>query len=484
MECNACGKASSFRAREDGAPFDWWCHACYEHCFAGLEVGHDIEYPIICCACEVLPATYRVQSNKTSIVSYWCSVCYEREDHHDLPHSVYDLDSASDEDSDESASMGSSHGSLRSWQLEGDTCSMKSWHFQDDCSSNQSFSLAWQNVDDDVQSNVSSLDSFRMVGGTEYIPEYGSELWQNQQQQQQQQQQSGAAEPEQEGDADTLLDQEHAAAASEAAATEAASTEAAAHPVVDQEHATPTTHFGAWQESEDLHLAKVLSLQQSEDAIQKFSSSSSSSAAASSSNSSSSSSAAAPKRALQTKVPRGPLSDFQKPAASAAAMPAAMPAAPVLKSNASQKQRLAQATREEDEKNKSKGFKNKKLSDFQRQPLKPIQELATSYLTPSGCMEIMFNQDDDDDVANNLCPKHGRDTYPNCRDCANYEFMIAKRRHEIAEQSALELSLDNSKIVGPVGNRQCSKHGEDFKEDCQSCIKICDLMVWAMHQDL
>ena len=248
--------------------------------------------------------------------------------------------------------------------------------------------------------------------------------------------------------------------------------------MVDQGHATPTTHFGAWQESEDLHLAKVLSFQQSEDAIQRFSSSSSSSAAASSSNSSSSSSAAAPKRALQKKVPRWPLSDFQKPAASAAAaMPAAMPAAPVLKSNASQKQGLAQAAREEDEKNKSKGFKNKTLSDVQRQPLQPIQEqpmVATSYFTPSGCMEIMFNQDDDN-VARNLCPTHGRDTYPKCRDCANYEFMIAKRRHEIAEQSALELSLDNSKIVGPVGNRQCSKHGEDFKEDCQSCINICDL---------
>ena len=130
---------------------------------------------------------------------------------------MYDLDSSSDEDYDESASMGSSHGSFRSWQVEGDTCSMKSWHFQYDCSSNQSFCLAWQTVEDDVQSNVSSIDSFRMVGGTEFIPEYGSELWQKQQQQHQQQQgQSGAASPG--AEADTVLDQEHAAAASEAAA--------------------------------------------------------------------------------------------------------------------------------------------------------------------------------------------------------------------------------------------------------------------------
>ena len=46
----------------------------------------------------------------------------------------------------------------------------------------------------------------------------------------------------------------------------------------------------------------------------------------------------------------------------------------------------------------------------------------------------------------------------------------------MAEQTALELSLDSSKIVGPVGPyMQCSKHGEDFKEDCPTCMKICDL---------
>ena len=46
----------------------------------------------------------------------------------------------------------------------------------------------------------------------------------------------------------------------------------------------------------------------------------------------------------------------------------------------------------------------------------------------------------------------------------------------MAEQTALELSLDNSKIVGPIGPyMQCSKHGEDFKEDCPTCMTICDL---------
>ena len=122
-----------------------------------------------------------------------------------------------------------------------------------------------------------------------------------------------------------------------------------------------------------------------------------------------------------------------------------------------------------------------KKNDFKKKKnfhgLQPIQEqpiLSSSYLTHSGCMEIMFNEDDDV-VAHHPCPQHGPHNHPGCRDCANYEFMIAKRRHEIAEQTALERSLDNSEIVFVRSVMECSKHGGDFKQDCQTCIKICDL---------
>ena len=75
-----------------------------------------------------------------------------------------------------------------------------------------------------------------------------------------------------------------------------------------------------------------------------------------------------------------------------------------------------------------------------------------------------------------LAPNMVKTLTPNCRDCANYEFMIAKRRHEIAEQTALERSLDNSEIVFVRSVMECSKHGDDFKQYCPTCIKICDLM--------
>ena len=95
---------------------------------------------------------------------------------------------------------------------------------------------------------------------------------------------------------------------------------------------------------------------------------------------------------------------------------------------------------------------------------------------------MFINQEDDDDaVAHRPCIKHCLDRHAYCRDCVNYQFMLAKSQHEMAEQRALELSFDNSKIVGPVGPyMQCSKHGEDFKEDCPTCVRICDLKdQWA-----
>ena len=131
-------------------------------------------------------------------------------------------------------------------------------------------------------------------------------------------------------------------------------------------------------------------------------------------------------------------------------------------------------------------------SDFHPKPLQPIQEqpiLATPYHTPSGCLETMYiNQEDDDAVAHKHgpynvrpCIKHGLDHHPHCRDCVNYQFMLEKNQHAMAEQTALELSLDNSKIVGPVGPyMQCSKHGEDFQEYCPTCVRICGLKdQWA-----
>ena len=101
MNCKVCGNLASFRARCIGGPFTWWCQSCYGQCHHS-DLPHDIEYPIICGHCGTLPATLRVQAKqKKQPQTYWCPVCYERVDHWDGPHDVYDVDSASDESSDE-----------------------------------------------------------------------------------------------------------------------------------------------------------------------------------------------------------------------------------------------------------------------------------------------------------------------------------------------------------------------------------------------
>ena len=105
MDCSACGCKANFRARSDGEPFQWWCHDCYKFCFQEHErVLHDIENPVICCKCHVLPATCRVHTTLLwqdgSKTTYWCHGCYEREENHE-PHHVCDLDSASDSPSEE-----------------------------------------------------------------------------------------------------------------------------------------------------------------------------------------------------------------------------------------------------------------------------------------------------------------------------------------------------------------------------------------------
>ena len=519
-------------------------------------MAHDIEDPVICCACHVLPATCRVHTvvkqvwrgslllgklvqqpligvkQDGSKTTYWCQICYERHEDHG-PHHVCDLDS-SDSPSEEDVGAAPYEEEVESryeeevesqfqedaehhcedvavsessWQIE-DAMSESSWHTQDDCSSTKSFNLTWHQVDDGAMSDTSSQCSFMMVTPGSLAAEYLHKH----------QQCDAAADAAATEDAvstsnnlgawqeqhelnltiaqSSLHDQEHAPALQEHAPAEqehqqrgqmhtilalhdgCESKKVPRWPLSDfqaqplqgllgasaaRQESQPTSSsssspaaaafsVGKWQEQQELDIALALPLEQQEKSQLPSSSSSSSS---------SSNSAAF----LLLTIGSSSSSSSSNSAAATAAVPAAVLAA------AQQK--------------KTKGFKNKKvprwpLSDFQTQPLQPIQEqpiLAIPYHTPSGCLETMFiNQEDDDAVAHRPCIKHGLDHHPHCRDCVNYQFMLAKSQHAMAEQTALELSLGNSKIVGPVGPyMQCSKHGEDFKEDCPTCMKICDL---------
>ena len=465
MDCNACGGKANFRARSDGEPFQWWCHDCYQFCFLEHErVAHDISDPIICCECDVLPATCRVHTTvlwhgpKTT---YWCHTCYERHENHE-PHHVYDLDSASDPPSEEDvgaadeveeevesryeeevesqfqedaehhceddavseSSWQIQDGAMseNSWQIQDGAMSESSWHIQDDCSSTKSFNLTWHQVDDDA-SDASSQCSFMMAtpdaAATEDVVSTSNNLGAGQEQHAPAEQ-----EHQQRGQMHTILAL-HDPTSSSKQSTAAAAQESQPTSSSSSSPAAAAFSFGKWQEQEEFEIALALSIKQ--------------------------------------QVVSQPASSSNSAAATAAATLA--------------------AAQQNKNKNKKK-VPRWPLSDFQTKPLQPIQEqpiLAAPYKTPSGCLEIMFNQDDDDAVAHHPCIKHGLDHHPHCRDCVNYQFMLEKSQYARAEQASLELSLDNSKIVGPVGpDMQCTKHGEDFQEDCPTCLRICGLRdQWA-----
>ena len=86
--------------------------------------------------------------------------------YHEMHHEVVDLDSQfesqSEEQVDDSASIGSS------WQIADDAISLRSWHIEDDCSSTKSFNLSYQKIEDDAMSDASSSHSFMMVTPVSY----------------------------------------------------------------------------------------------------------------------------------------------------------------------------------------------------------------------------------------------------------------------------------------------------------------------------
>ena len=165
MKCNVCGLSATFRARaiaepfSSAEPFSWWCQACYD-VMEHDDLPHDIEDPILCCHCDDLPATMRIQSPSNS--SYWCFLCYERAEHGDEPHHVHDLDSASDEsDQEDEDELAMDSASLKSWHhvMQSPSDASSRHDIEDDCSSNSRFMLSYAVVDEYAQSN----DSCTMV---------------------------------------------------------------------------------------------------------------------------------------------------------------------------------------------------------------------------------------------------------------------------------------------------------------------------------
>ena len=319
-----------------------------------------------------------------------------------------------------------------SWQIQDGAMSESSLHIQDDCSSTKSFNLTWHQVDDDA-SDASSQCSFMMVTPGSLT-------------------------------AENVHKHQQCDAAADAAATEDA--------------VSTSNNLGAGQEqhapAEQEHLQRACMIQQAGAICRSMQGQMHTILALHDPTSSSKQSTAA---AAQESQPISS-SSSSSPAAAASSFGKWQEQQELdiaLEVSAAETLAAAQQNRNKKKVPRSRAAHTKPLQPIQEQPI-----LATRYRTPSGCFEIMFNQDDDA-VAHHPCNLHGLDHHPHCRDCVNYQFMLEKSKYEMAEQTALQLSLDNSKIVGPVGPyMQCSKHGENFQEDCPTCLRICGLRdQWA-----
>ena len=157
-----CSKATNqnFRAKVSEDTWRWWCKDCYNFIFAECDTlgwpPHEIEFPILCAHCDAAPAAFKSQSATAKI--YWCYACYEKVEHTDLPHDMYDLDSASSsgghsdgeqdlspkhdphQSSSPSSIVGDDAQSLSSWCKAEDALSLSSWqHMEDDAQSTSSF---------------------------------------------------------------------------------------------------------------------------------------------------------------------------------------------------------------------------------------------------------------------------------------------------------------------------------------------------------
>ena len=92
-------------------------------------------------------------------------------------------------------------------------------------------------------------------------------------------------------------------------------------------------------------------------------------------------------------------------------------------------------------------------------------------------MEQFFTSDAD--APSIVCTFHGRDPQPHCRHCANYQYMVDKYNHQMAETTLILASLGYIKWEETDGLlfAKCSIHAhDDMREGCSACQQL-DAMI-------
>ena len=442
MKCNMCQQVANFRARSEGEPFEWWCKQCYD-AHEHQQLPDDIEHPTLCIECNDQPASCRIKSPLKECWEYWCYSCFEQWDHPEKLDDmvIVDLDSPSDEYSDESEDPHEHEGevdtqscaSFNSWCMPnaGNLKALDIMETQsnaDDAvsvASGSSWALTYQVVDND---DTASVSSFQMVSACheqqqeqeqQHDPEHHQELQQQQDAHEHQKQQQ--------------LQQQHQGLDGEP----------------DEELDRKMPSLGAWQEHVELVTALQMSLRDIAEQAQPIADSSS----IISSNSSNSSSAAA--------MPAAPV--LQLPLSNKSV---ASSSSSVASSNALLKRKVPKQA--------------SKVPEPKTVPMETIDEImgphdqihASEYIDSSGCTATIFTDKPTTTSSQVvMCPMHQLEHNRYCRACNNYQFMNEKQQYSMAMQHSIQDSYDTSSIIFIDHLPYCSSHEQDMKEWCGTCNK-------------
>lgn len=105
---------------------------------------------------------------------------------------------------------------------------------------------------------------------------------------------------------------------------------------------------------------------------------------------------------------------------------------------------------------------------------------VSQYSGPDGCMKTLITQGKTDGSNEISCPRHGNNWQPFCAPCHNAQHLHWQRNHELAEQSAIAASLDDSHIIwiwkDGKGSPACSRHIQDVQETCSICREAVPLL--------
>ena len=114
----------------------------------------------------------------------------------------------------------------------------------------------------------------------------------------------------------------------------------------------------------------------------------------------------------------------------------------------------------------------------------------TEYVDSSGCTQAVFT---DESIKSSspvpMCPIHGLDHKPHCRECDLHQFLqvkyihdaqiaqaieqsLDKKGHQASGHQQLELMLDNSSIIYIDGLPWCSKHLDSMQQCCHTCNQV------------